>query len=76
VTETLVWALVALVLAVQPLFVVYFILYNTYTLWLIAMSARQVRRRVAGHFIEDLDLIDEADLTKPLTMVVPAYNGR
>jgi len=74
VTETLVWALVALVLAVQPLFVVYFILYNTYTLWLIAMSARQVRRRVAGHFIEDLDLIDEADLTKPLTMVVPAYN--
>ena len=34
-------------------------LYNTYTLWLIALSARQVRRRVAGHFIEDLDLIDE-----------------
>jgi cellulose synthase/poly-beta-1,6-N-acetylglucosamine synthase-like glycosyltransferase len=59
---------------VQPLFLVYFILYNTYTLWLIALSARQVRRRVAGHFIEDLDLIDGRDLTKPLTMIVPAFN--
>ena len=29
---------------------------------------------MAGHFIEDLDLIDKADLTKPLTMIVPAYN--
>ena len=38
------------------------------------LSARQVRRRVAGHFIEDLDLIDASELTKPLTMVVPAYN--
>ena len=43
-------------------------------LLLIALSARQVRRRVAGHFIEDLDLIDESDYTKPLTMVVPAFN--
>ena len=63
-----------LVLVVQPLFWPYFVLYNTYTLWLIALSARQVRRRVAGHFIEDLDLIDKGDLTKPLTMIVPAYN--
>ena len=30
--------------------------------------------RVAGHFVEDLDLIDESDYTKPLTMVVPAFN--
>jgi cellulose synthase/poly-beta-1,6-N-acetylglucosamine synthase-like glycosyltransferase len=60
--------------ATQPLFLVYFVCYNTYTLWLIALSARQVRRRVAGHFIEDLDLIDERDLTKPLTMIMPAYN--
>src|SRR5262249_31383465 len=41
---------------------------------LIAVSARMVRRRVAGHFIEDLDFIDQGDLTKPLTMIVPAYN--
>jgi cellulose synthase/poly-beta-1,6-N-acetylglucosamine synthase-like glycosyltransferase len=65
---------VTLVLLVQPLFLLYFILYNSYTLWLIGLSARQVRRRVAGHFIEDLDLIDRRDLTRPLTMIVPAYN--
>jgi cellulose synthase/poly-beta-1,6-N-acetylglucosamine synthase-like glycosyltransferase len=73
-TDTIVGYLVLFVVVVQPLFLVYFLLYNTYTLWLIALSARQVRRRVAGHFIEDLDLIDEGDLTKPLTMIVPAYN--
>lgn len=61
-------------LAVQPLFLLYFIAYNSYTLWLIGLSARQVRRRVAGHFTEDLDLIDGGDLTKPLTLIVPAYN--
>jgi cellulose synthase/poly-beta-1,6-N-acetylglucosamine synthase-like glycosyltransferase len=66
--------LILFVLVVQPMFLLYFVLYNTYTLWLIALSARQVRRRVAGHFIEDLDLIDEADSTKPLTMIVPAFN--
>jgi len=66
--------LVEFIRAVQPLFLLYFVLYNSYTLWLILLSARQVRRRVAGHFIEDLDLIDERDLTKPLTMIVPAYN--
>lgn len=73
-TDTVASLLIAAVLALQPFFVGYFILYNSHTLWLIALSARQVRRRVAGHFIEDLDLIDEADLTKPLTMIVPAYN--
>ena len=72
--STLAYVLIALVLSIQPLFLAYFVLYNTYTLWLIALSAREVRRRVAGHFIEDLDLIDKADLTKPLTMIVPAYN--
>jgi cellulose synthase/poly-beta-1,6-N-acetylglucosamine synthase-like glycosyltransferase len=66
--------LIVFVIFVQPLFLIYFVLYNSYTLWLIALSARQVRRRVAGHFIEDLDLIDEGDLTKPLTMIVPAFN--
>jgi cellulose synthase/poly-beta-1,6-N-acetylglucosamine synthase-like glycosyltransferase len=74
VIDTVLTVLIALALTVQPLFLAYFILYNSYTLWLIALSAIQVRRRVAGHFIEDLDLIDEADLTKPLTMIVPAYN--
>ncbi|HEX7337675.1 MAG TPA: glycosyltransferase family 2 protein [Gemmatimonadales bacterium] len=67
------WGIVA-ALAVQPFFLLYFVVYNSYTLGLIALSARQVRRRVAGHFIEDLDLIDDGDLTKPLTMIVPAYN--
>jgi cellulose synthase/poly-beta-1,6-N-acetylglucosamine synthase-like glycosyltransferase len=74
VTDAVLRTLVAVVLIVQPLFLVYFLLYNSYTLWLIALSARQIRRRVASHFIEDLDLIDARDLTKPLTMVVPAYN--
>ena len=69
----LAWGIAA-ALAVQPFFLAYFVVYNSYTLALIALSARQVRRRVAGHFIEDLDLIDEGDLTKPLTMIVPAYN--
>ncbi|HEU4698956.1 MAG TPA: glycosyltransferase [Gemmatimonadales bacterium] len=73
-TDALTGALVAVGLVVQPLFLGYFVLYNTYTLWLIGLSARQVRRRVAGHFVEDLDLLDASDSTKPLTMVVPAYN--
>jgi cellulose synthase/poly-beta-1,6-N-acetylglucosamine synthase-like glycosyltransferase len=72
--ETLTRALVLFAVVVQPIFIVYFVLYNTYTLWLIALSARQVRRRVAAHFVEDLDLIDQGDLTKPLTMIVPAFN--
>jgi cellulose synthase/poly-beta-1,6-N-acetylglucosamine synthase-like glycosyltransferase len=61
-------------LILQPVFLVYFFCYNGYMLVLILLSARQVRRRVAGHFVEDLDLIDHSDYTKPLTMVVPAYN--
>ncbi len=73
-SDTIVRLVIGLVLVIQPFFLVYFVLYNSYTLWLIVLSARQVRRRVAGHFIEDLDLIDEGDLTKPLTMIVPAYN--
>src|SRR3954462_11364436 len=72
--STLAYILIALVLSIQPLFLAYFILYNSYTLWLIALSAREVRRRVVGHFTEDLDLIDDRDLTKPLTMIVPAFN--
>jgi cellulose synthase/poly-beta-1,6-N-acetylglucosamine synthase-like glycosyltransferase len=74
VSEAIIGSAIALALAVQPVFLLYFLVYNSYTLWLIGLSARQVRRRVAGHFIEDLDLIDEGDLTKPLTMIVPAYN--
>ncbi|HEX2610231.1 MAG TPA: glycosyltransferase, partial [Gemmatimonadales bacterium] len=66
--------LIVFAVVVQPLFLLYFLVYNTYTLWLIVLSAREVRRRVAGHFIEDLDLIDQRDLTKPLTMIVPAFN--
>jgi cellulose synthase/poly-beta-1,6-N-acetylglucosamine synthase-like glycosyltransferase len=66
--------LIVFAVVVQPLFLLYFVVYNTYTLWLIVLSAREVRRRVAGHFIEDLDLIDQRDLTKPLTMIVPAFN--
>ena len=58
----------------QPFFLGYFLLYNSYQLLLIALSAGRVRRRVVGHFVEDLDLIDESDYTKPLTMVVPAFN--
>ena len=73
-TDAILSAAIVAALAVQPVFLLYFILYNSYTLCLIGLSARQVRRRVAGHFIEDLDLIDEGDLTKPLTMIVPAYN--
>jgi cellulose synthase/poly-beta-1,6-N-acetylglucosamine synthase-like glycosyltransferase len=64
----------AIGLVLQPFFLGYFICYNGYMLLLIALSARQVRRRVAGHFVEDLDLIDESDYTKPLTMIVPAFN--
>jgi len=67
-------ATVFLTLALQPLFLAYFIAYNTYQVSLIVLAARAVRRRVAGHFVEDLDLIDEHDATRPLTMIVPAYN--
>ncbi|HJR15553.1 MAG TPA: glycosyltransferase [Gemmatimonadales bacterium] len=65
---------VTIALAIQPVFLLYFLLYSSYTLWLIGLSAVEVRRRVAAHSIEDLDLIDEGDLTKPLTMIVPAFN--
>jgi cellulose synthase/poly-beta-1,6-N-acetylglucosamine synthase-like glycosyltransferase len=73
-TDGILQALISGAQVVQPAFLLYFLVYNSYTLWLIALSASQVRRRVAGHFIEDLDLIDQGDLTKPLTMIVPAYN--
>jgi cellulose synthase/poly-beta-1,6-N-acetylglucosamine synthase-like glycosyltransferase len=72
--ETLTRWSVLFALVIQPLFLIYFLLYNTYTLCLILLSAREVRRRVAAHFVEDLDLIDAGDLTKPLTMIVPALN--
>jgi cellulose synthase/poly-beta-1,6-N-acetylglucosamine synthase-like glycosyltransferase len=74
VSRTLIETAVLIGLGIQVLFITYFICYNLYTILLIALSARQVRRRVAGHFVEDLDLIDDSDSTKPLTMVVPAYN--
>lgn len=72
--EVLIDVFLFLALFLQPFFLAYFLLYNTYQLLLIGMSARVVRRRVAGHFIEDLDLIDHSDYTKPLSMVVPAFN--
>jgi cellulose synthase/poly-beta-1,6-N-acetylglucosamine synthase-like glycosyltransferase len=72
--ETFLVVMTTIGLVMQPLFLGYFILYNTYMMTLIALSVRQVRRRVAGHFVEDLDLIDESDYTKPLTMIVPAFN--
>lgn len=72
--DAIIQALIIVAIVAQPVFLFYFLLYNTYTLSLVALSARQVRRRVAGHFVEDLDLIDHGDLTKPLTMIVPAYN--
>ncbi|MEO8636978.1 MAG: glycosyltransferase [Gemmatimonadales bacterium] len=72
--ETITAIAAAIGLVAQPFFLGYFLLYNGYMLCLIALSARQVRRRVAGHFVEDLDLIDDSDYTKPLTMIVPAYN--
>lgn len=73
-SDILIQGLAVFALAIQPFFLAYFLLYNTYTLVLIALSAGQVRRRVAGHFVEDLDLLDESDFTKPLTMIVPAFN--
>ena len=73
-TGAVVQSLITIALVAQPLFLIYFLLYNSYTLVLIGLSASQVRRRVAGHFVEDLDLIDQGDLTKPLTMIVPAFN--
>ena len=73
-SDAIVDGLVFTGLVLQPLFLAYFLLYNTYTVILIGLSARQVRRRVAGHFVEDLDLIDTSGYTKPLTMIVPAFN--
>ncbi|HET6779493.1 MAG TPA: glycosyltransferase family 2 protein [Gemmatimonadales bacterium] len=72
--ETLTRSLVIFALVAQPLFLSYFLLYNTHTLWLILRSARQVRRRWAGRFVEDLDLIDAGDSTKPVTVIVPAFD--
>jgi cellulose synthase/poly-beta-1,6-N-acetylglucosamine synthase-like glycosyltransferase len=72
--EIVLRVLIAGAVAAQPFFLAYFLLHNTYTLALIVLSARQVRRRVTSHFVEDLDLIDTADLTKPLTLIVPAFN--
>ena len=37
--ETLTRWSVLFALVVQPVFLIYFLLYNTYTLWLIALSA-------------------------------------
>jgi cellulose synthase/poly-beta-1,6-N-acetylglucosamine synthase-like glycosyltransferase len=71
---TLTESLVVFALVVPPLFLLYFLLYHSYTLTLIALAARQVRRRVAGRFVEDLDLIDGSDITQPLTIIQPTFN--
>lgn len=60
--------------ALGPLLLAYLIAYNTWNLALIALSWRAVRRFVGAHFTADLDLIDDTLATKPLTMIVPAYN--
>src|SRR5439155_7894861 len=49
VKDTVIQVLIVVALVAQPVFLFYFLLYNTYTLSLVALSARQVRRRVAGH---------------------------
>lgn len=72
--ELISWTAGIIGVVLQPFFLTYFLLYNGYMLVLILLSARQMQRRVAGHFVEDLDLIDRSDYTKPLTMVVPAFN--
>lgn len=72
--EAAIDTLIFVALFLQPAFLAYFLFYNTYQLALIALSARVVRRRVAGRFVQDLDLIDRSDYTKPLTMIVPAFN--
>ncbi len=59
---------------VQPLYLLYFIAYNTYTLLLVLLSARSVRRRVTEQYTDDLDLIDSRMSARPITMIVPAYN--
>jgi len=46
--DAIIQALVVVTLVAQPVFLFYFLLYNTYTLGLVGLSARQVRRRVAG----------------------------
>ena len=46
--DAIVQALVVVTLVAQPVFLFYFLLYNTYTLVLVGLSARQVRRRVAS----------------------------
>ncbi len=58
----------------QPMYFIYFLAYNTYTLLLVLLSARRVRRRVTEQYTDDLDLIDSSVSTKPITMIVPAYN--
>ncbi|HTK56774.1 MAG TPA: glycosyltransferase [Gemmatimonadales bacterium] len=63
-----------LAVVLQPLFLFYLFAYNTWNLTLIVLSWRAVRRFVGAHFTADLDLIDDTLATKPLTMIVPAYN--
>lgn len=74
-TEPLTGWLVTFALALVPVFVLYFLLYNCYLLWLIALSVSQLRRRVTARSVQDLDLIDDGDLTRPLTIIVPVCNG-
>ena len=71
---TLTETLVVFALVVPPLFLVYFFLYHSYTLTLIALAARQVHRRVQGRFVDDLDPTETGDLTQPLTLIQPTFN--
>ena len=67
-------AMAVLGAVLQPLFLVYLFAYNSWNVALIVLSWRAVRRFVGAHFTADLDLIDDTLATKPLTMIVPAYN--
>ena len=68
--DTVGQALIVVAIVAQPVLLLYLLPYETHTLALVIPSGRQVRRREADHFVEDVDLIDHGDLTKPLTMIV------
>jgi cellulose synthase/poly-beta-1,6-N-acetylglucosamine synthase-like glycosyltransferase len=67
-------ALITLLVSIQLLLLVYLVLYNSYRLWLIILSAGQARRRMATRTSADLELGDQSDLARTLTILVPVYN--
>lgn len=65
---------VVLLLALEGFLILYVLIYNGVQLLLVAIAAREVKRRLRAQSYEDLDIAGSSPFTPPVSIIVPAYN--